>query len=188
MQRIGSRFRNLLLAIFAFALFSCANAAAPLLVTDPLFGIAFNPSRTHFETGDPLLDRCPNLVTKQWTRRLLIFGRTRAEEREYIVAGGLMERRDSKATEPDKNGVLLRLTSTGCTLLGPAREAFETPAAYADVISDADLQALAKDASERYTKAFGSRTALLEAVRKQRIDLNKAPSPILRNAIAGKTR
>ncbi len=154
-------------------------------VTDPIFGLSYDPARIRFEEAGDLVSRCPELANPRWGRRLWIFARSEETTGTYMVVGGLYERRKPPAKRgryrTDPNGVLLREHDRECDLIGPAREVFEYPAE----VTAATLQALARDAVRRYAAAFGGQARFLAmlARHKKRADLSNPRSGILRDAI-----
>jgi hypothetical protein len=155
-------------------------------VTDPIFGLSFEAAKVRFEEAGELLARCPELANARWSRRLWLFARSVEPSGSYAVVGGLYERRDppngEKRFEPDPKGVLLRERDSKCDLTGPAREVFDYPV---DGVASETLRALARDAVNRYSAAFGGEAKLLAALArgKRKADLANPRSAILREAV-----
>ena len=111
-----------------------------------------------------------------------IFARTVGADGDYIVVGGFfLPKNSQRRPVADKQGVLLRLTESGCHLIGPAREVFDYRP---EDISASSLQVLANDAVCRYTRAYGSKQKFLAALNRQHRDLTDPKSSILKDAVS----
>lgn len=117
-------------------------------LTDPIFGLSYDPAKIRFEGANEVIARCPELVNARWGRRVFLFARSIEPSGTYTLIGGLYERREASAKgekrfETDPKGVLLREHESKCELIGPAREVFEYPV---DGVTAGTLRALARDA------------------------------------------
>lgn len=161
-------------------------------VTDPIFGLSYDPAKIRFEDAADVVARCAELTNARWGRRAWVYARNSESSGTYLVLGGLYERRESPAKgerrlELDPKGVLLRDHEGKCDLIGPAREVFEYPV---DGVTSATLQALARDAVRRYAEAFGGKQPFLAALArsKKQADLDNPRASILRAAVEQLTR
>lgn len=149
---------------------------------DPIFGLAYDPSRAALEAADDdLLKRCPDLANGRWTRRMWVFARTGDANARYTIVGGYYVRRAAKAgeeaVETDDLGAVIRETAGACRLIGPAREVFDYPID----IGPSTLALLARDAVARQIRAHGDKQKFLAALSRQKADLDQAPA--LREAV-----
>jgi hypothetical protein len=156
-------------------------------VTDPIFGLAYDPAKITFEDAADVVARCAELTNARWSRRAWLYARNVGSSGTYLVLGGLYERRESPAKgekrfESDPKGVFLREREGRCDLIGPAREVFEYPL---DGVTPETLQALARDAARRYADAFSGKQKFLSALArgKKQADLDNPRSSILREAV-----
>jgi len=157
-------------------------------VTDPIFGLSYDPAKIRFEDAADVVARCAELTNARWGRRAWLYARNIESSGTYLVLGGLYERREAPAKgekrfEFDPKGVLLREQEGKCDLIGPAREVFEYPV---DGVTSATLEALARDAVRRYADAFGGTRPFLAALAraKKQADLDNPRASILREAVA----
>jgi len=156
-------------------------------VTDPIFGLSYDPAKIRFEDAAEVVARCAELTNARWSRRAWLYARNVESSGTYLVLGGLYERREppakgEKRFEFDPKGVLLREHEGRCDLIGPAREVFEYPV---DGVAPGTLQALARDAARRYAEAFGDKQKFLAALAraKKQADLDNPRASILREAV-----
>jgi len=156
-------------------------------VTDPIFGLSYDPAKIAFEDAADVVARCSELTNARWGRRAWLYARSSESGANYLVLGGLYERREppakcEKRFEFDPKGVLLREHEGQCELIGPAREVFEYPV---DGVTSATLQALGRDAVRRYADAFGGKPKFLAALTraKRKADLDNPRASILREAV-----
>lgn len=178
--------RRIAAALALAALAGCAQpgAAAPEPVAaaaaaprDPFLGRTFAADAFPAAPAD-LAARCPALENARQAVRYWVF----AEAGDVMVLAGLLVPRDGTVPVVNAHGAAIRLTATGCTLLGPAAEPFAIPEAYADTIPAAQLDALTADAARRYAAALG-KPGLAAALR-QAPDL----APRLRTAFEAASR
>ena len=162
---------------------ACIGQTLPR-VTDPIFGLSYDPAKVRFEDAGDIVARCPELTNARYGRRLWLFARSTDQSATYVVLGGFFERRDSAQLQllTDPKGVLLRDRGSECELIGPAREVFDYRA---DGITPEILHALAGDAATRYAQAFGGRDKFLAVLarNKKKADLANPRSMILREAV-----
>ena len=158
-----------------------AFAAHPAQATDPIFGLTYDPASISFEAAPPdLASTCPDLTNQKWDRKMWVFGKIVDSGSQFLVIGGYYITRADATIQPDAPGAILRIDGDHCTLIGPAREVFD---ASADGITDPQLSKLAADAVCRYTRAFGTKSKLLAAMRRQHVSLNSGQSPVLKQAL-----
>lgn len=182
--------RNAVLLCATMAISGVALGAAPArtqVVIEPLLGLRWSPARVRFTPAPAdLLRRCPTLVNENYDRRLWVLARAALPDGELIVvSGSLVPRRADLPGGPGDAGASVRLGPAGCTLVAPAREAFDDPADAGPGVTDADLAALKADAAARYVTAWGGPVKLCAAMRQQGRRLTGLP-PALRPAFKAK--
>lgn len=156
-------------------------ADASSRVTDPIFGLKYDPASVAFDPAPAdLVLTCPDLTNQKWDRKMWVFGKAEDSGSDFLVIGGYYVDRSGKGTQPDTPGAIVRLEGAHCTLIGPARETFDSSP---EGISQNQLQKLAADAVCRYAKAYGSRAKFLEALKRQHVVVSSAQSPVLKQAI-----
>ena len=174
-----------LLSSFLLCAVAYAGAPGPTRLTEPVFGLKYDPALVSFEAAPAeLTKRCPDLTNSRWDRKMWIFGRSGSSASEFLVVGGFYVRRHGSATMPveyDTPGAVVHLRGDHCELIGPAREVFD----YApEGISKPELADLAKDASCRYARAFGGSAKFAAALQQQHISLDGPRSGLLKQVVS----
>jgi hypothetical protein len=175
----------MLVTLCSVAFAGTVRAESPQAV-DPLFGLVYSTTTVRFEeAGHDILSACRELTNAGWDRQLWIFAQTSASDGKYLVLGGFFIRRHADKSLPalqtDRNGVLLRVNNSACTLLGPARDIFDYPP---PDMNTAILKTLAADAADRYVTAFGSKNDFLNALSRRKESRSNSRSRILENAVS----
>lgn len=173
MKSIARSLLACLLALLALA----ARAGEPQMA-DPLLGLSFDPTLVHFDT----LPRSAAVRSALGPARQWVF----ASRREpggavHIVAGWHTVKADDlgpAVVEPDF-GAVIRAYGKQVKVLGVPDRLFDpTPLLPADA-----LDALMRDAAQRYIRAFGGTRQLEAEMARQRVVPRKIPLPLL-NALA----
>jgi hypothetical protein len=190
MKNLLSRFIGLSqLLIAAFALSSTALAGAPLPKTtqDPVLGLKYEISTSSFQAlATVVKTACTGLTNERWDRMLWVFAEVDEGTRRYYVLGGFYLRRDKPGVaphpEPDPIGAVVELQDGRCTLIGPAREVFDSRP---EELAAATLDSLAADLVDKYVRSFGGKAAFKKALAKQRIDIARLRNPLREAIIRG---
>ena len=160
---------------------------------DPVFHLAL-PSQVFTkgftEVPDNVLQACHVAVKPDGAYRYWLLAAAEAPDGHYLMIGGMVQAHAGRdAWSNDAHGSFLRLSANQCTAIDPADEVFANYRVYAD---DPDMHigrpvfaSLAHDAVARFTHAFGSREALLEALREQHKLPEKDALALLRDALHG---
>ncbi|MEW9900802.1 hypothetical protein ABWL39_19465 [Chitinivorax sp. PXF-14] len=168
--------RSLLFGLLALCALA-ARAGEPQMA-DPLLGLSFDPRLVHFDA----LPRSAAVYralgpTAQW----VFASRREAGGAVYIVAGLHTVQADEQGpavSEPDF-GAVIRAYGKQLKVLGVPDRLFDpTPLLPAD-----ELDALMRDAAQRYVRAFGGTRRLEAEMARQRVVTHKIPQP-LRDALA----
>jgi len=185
--RVSARKRQLtrfIVGLFSLVFTSLA-IAAPAAV-DPVFGLVYAPEKVKFTPAPAgLLAACPALANAHWTRELWIYAEDQTPDGTYLVIGGFYAAKPPAPAklETDPMGAVIETTTSGCMLLGPAREVFQYPEG---LIPTPVLQELAHDLVHRYRAAFGGAAALQTALRTQHAAPTSARDSALRDALSSK--
>jgi hypothetical protein len=174
-------------AAFLLALLAWGMAAAQDLpeVRDPLFGVRIPGGEMQLERAEPaFLKRCgigrPGIEQMSW-----IFADARTGAGRFVALGGLARRVRHGRAEPwieNWTGELVRLSGERCALLRAPRQVLAAPE-HSELRLPAEVvEALAEDAVARLTRQFGSRDALVAALRAQSVYPTAGP-PALRRAL-----
>jgi len=173
---------SLLLALLAWGV-----AAAQTLpeVRDPLFGVRIPAAQMKLERAEAaFLDDCgvgrPSIEQMSW-----IFAEARTEQGRFVALGGLSRRVRHGRAEPwiqNWKGELVVVQGERCLLNDPPREALTNPDDATLNLSQEAVARLAEDAVARLTRQFGSRAALVAALRAQGVYPTSGP-PALRVAL-----
>lgn len=144
------------------------------MMSDPLFGILYNPQRVHFEKmPTDLTSRCPQLrgrYVAAW-----VYGHLKTSDSEYFLISGLMQFHDEEtgratsiAPEED-GGLIVAINGSQCRVdldeyffpqeINTAKKA--TPITASPAVVDGILH----DAFQKYVAAFGSKQAFLKLVK-----------------------
>ncbi len=104
---------------------------SPTLMSDPLFGITYDPQKIRFEKIPPLLtERCPGLrgrYVAAW-----VYGHFKTTDSEYFLVSGLMEfkedsPRGARTVAPEEGGGLIAaLRGSACLLRRPSKRHLPT--------------------------------------------------------------
>jgi hypothetical protein len=164
-----------------------ALAQSPQLMSDPLFGILYDPQKVHFDKIPPLLvDKCPALRERYvaaW-----VYGHLKTADTDYFLISGLMEFREdkpggSRTIAPEEgDGVAVALRDSKC--LVDQADYFLTqdinPAKHATPITapEAVLNGILADAFRKYVAAFGGKQDFLKHVKPDAI-----ATPIVRKQL-----
>ena len=160
---------SLFLLLFCFAAGFVAQAQK--VMGDPLFGIAYDPQKAHFEQMPPLLtEKCARLhgrYVAAW-----VYGHFKTDDSEYFVISGLMEFHEDKAgaartiAPEEGDGLIVALRGPQCLVdqadyffdqgINPAKNA--TPI----IVPTSVLTGILQDAFERCSIAFGGRQECLK--------------------------
>lgn len=156
------------LFFICFGLLTVASVGqqSPQLMSDPLFGISYDPAKVVFEKAPESITRfCSDLRG----RKLWVYGRSKTTTTEYFIVSGFRkfypDGPGPAGTEPDF-GIAVALQGKHCTVdqsefflraeVNPAKGA--TPIK----VPDAVLRNIAADALNRYAKAFGGKKQFLQ--------------------------
>jgi hypothetical protein len=158
-------------------------------MTEPLFGLSYNPQKVRFEPAPASVTaHCPLLKG----RRLWTYSSWKDKKSAYwIVSGFITILPDDFSArkgiaEPDPAGVVVELRGAECRMGTPeiffsgkiARGKKSLPAEP----NEAAINGLALDAIERYAKAFGGKGAFLDEIDRQRVSTSALPS-VLRDQL-----
>ncbi len=164
--------RSLLFGLLALCALA-ARAGEPQMA-DPLLGLSFDPKLVHFDT----LPRSATVrralgPTGQW----IFASRREAGGAVYIVAGLHTVNADEQGpavAEPDF-GAVIRAYGKQIKVLGVPDRLFDpTP-----LLPAGELDALMRDAAQRYVRAFGGTRRLEAEMARQRVVAHKIPRPLL---------
>jgi hypothetical protein len=175
------------LAVLLLVLFTWGAAAEQALpeVRDPLFGVRIPGDEVQLERADAaFLRQCgigrPGIEQMSW-----IFADARTEEGRFVALGGLTRRVRHGRAEPwieNWTGELVQVVGARCMLLRPPRQVLAAPEHSGLKLATEVVEALAEDAVARLTQQFGSREALVAALRAQSVYPTAGP-PALRLAL-----
>ena len=154
------------LVVFAIGVGQATAAPEPATIRDPIFGLSYRSANVVFDRlPADVQAACPSLTTERWDRKAWLYGSAQDGARRYYVIGGLFVQRSPVAYRPDSQGAVLEIEDGQCTLLGPAREVFETRP---DTIPLPVLERLGRDVRDRYDHAFRGHDAFVREVQRQR--------------------
>jgi hypothetical protein len=163
--------------LFALMLSAAAGAAGtqeePLSMIDPLLGISFDPELIHFDVFDKTADATKLLGNRdKW-----IFAAARDERGAAIViVAGFHDGQSAAEHKLERDfGIVLKEDAAGLHLLGGSDYLFGKQAP----VSAKAVDALMRDASVRYTAAFGGAVRLNGVLSAQGIVADAAPPPLL---------
>jgi len=131
-------------------------------MSDPLFGISYDPERNRFEEVPSKVSAlCPGLRGKKtW-----IYAHLKATDAEYFVVSGYTGEcaEGKRRCEPDVVGTGVLLRGTMCSLTAVDSFYWDD---HSDLwkLSEPLMNDFAKDAIQRYVSAFGGRKNFLEIV------------------------
>lgn len=181
-MRFFAGLTSFLLALLAWG---AAGAQTPPDVRDPFFGVRIAAAQMRLErAAAAFLDDCgvgrPSIEQMSW-----IFAEADTPQGRFVALGGLSRRVRHGRAEPwiqNWKGELVVVRGTRCTLIDPPREALTNPGHATVPLSDEAVTGLAEDAVARLTRQFGSRAALVAALRAQGVYPTSGP-PALRAAL-----
>lgn len=138
------------------------------MVVDPLFGLEVPQGGSGFERADlALLRHCtigpPGSEQQSW-----VFASTQTPAGTFLALGGLSRMVRNGVAGPwrqNPKGELVRLAGDTCDVIDPPREALMYPDDAAVPLGADVVRGMAADAVVRYSRAFGSRAAFIEALR-----------------------
>jgi hypothetical protein len=180
-MRFFAGLTSLLLALVAWG---AAGAQGLPEVRDPFFGVRIAAAQMKLERAEAaFLDECgvgrPSIEQMSW-----IFAEARTPQGRFVALGGLARRVRHGRAEPwiqNWKGELV-VVGARCTLIDPPREALTNPDHAFVPLSPETVAGLAEDAVARLTLQFGSRAALVAALRAQGVYPTAGP-PSLRAAL-----
>lgn len=164
---------------------ACAQASAPRVLLEPLFGLQVAPEKAQLEQlAEPVRRLCREIAdTEHQTARMWVFASANDAEASYYLVGGYIQRkhpeRGERAFRLDERGGVYRVENGGCTGIGPAREVFSVRPE--DEVPPRVLQRLAAGMANSLERVVGGRDALKRALARKRIDM-AALSPELQEA------
>lgn len=139
-------------------------------MSDPVFGIGYDPTRVHFEIAPPVISR---LCSEAHGREYWVYAHWKGpsaeffiiSNRESVVSGGAVVISGGKCTQGVPPWLLTGNPEYAPTELRDGRlQPLELDKGIA--FTPAVLHGLAQDLLRRYTAAFGSKKAFLDAVAK----------------------
>jgi hypothetical protein len=160
-----------LLCGFLLSFVAAVVASAQHMMSDPLFGIAYDPQRVHFERMPARLTQaCKELrgrYVAAWS-----YGHFRDADAEYFLIAGLMEFHSEEPGGPtsiapeEGEGLLVELSASRCYV----NEAnWSTPEEVAEGATPAPIplavmNGLLSDAFKKYATAFGGKQEFLKHI------------------------
>lgn len=147
------------IAIAVTAMFGRAALGAESSVTEPIFGLYYDPSRVHFNslpTRD-LLPTCKRLLLeyKPLPKSLTLYAKSEAGSVHMYIAGA----RDILGLYVVRDGVC----DSDVPILALLKKNHVPPVnSRTPLLSDDEIAALFKDALIRYAKAFGGKSMFLQ--------------------------
>jgi hypothetical protein len=167
---------SLALLLLNSAVLGAQPRSSRSMMSDPVFGIAYDPQRVRFEYSPERIGRlCPDLQN----RRFWLYAYSKEGTTEYFVIS-------NRESETSGVGVVLRGTQcvvglpdwvlTGDSHLHPEK------AGQSIRFSNTAVIGLASDLCRRYSIAFGGKDAFLSALHKDGLPLNDL-LPSVRHAV-----
>jgi hypothetical protein len=136
-----------LIVVAGLSLLFHANAQPPS--SDPIFGMVFDAGKVHFEMAPSLIgESCKG----EKGRKYWLFAHAKTADAEYFVVSN---------RRSEDSGASMVIRGKQCEI-GPG----EAILGYEGPTPKEVVQQLALDAFQRYSKAFGSKKAFLEAEKK----------------------
>lgn len=159
--------------VLLFSTLSVVRSAT--MMTDPLFGITYDPLKVHFENLPPLLaTKCAKLKGRY--ARAWIYGHLKTTDTEYFLISGLIEVQEDKPggaksiAPEDDDGLIVELQGSKCLVdqagyfyqqeVNPAKTATAITAP-ASVVS-----AILQDAIRRDASAFGGKEEFVKLIKR----------------------
>jgi hypothetical protein len=166
---LGIGFLSLLSCVAAAA--GAAEASLPMI--DPLMGISFDPDRVHFD----VLDKSEDEIKLLGKRDKWIFAAARdTGGAAILVVAGFHDRESAAENSVECDfGTVLKLDAAGLHMLGASDYLFGKDAPVGAKVVDA----LMRDASVRYTRAFGGAAAFNRVIATQALRRELVPAPLL---------
>ncbi|WP_155992599.1 hypothetical protein [Acidocella facilis] len=177
-----------LIALFCFwAWFTPALARALPAIVDPVFHLTLPAAiYTHGFEEFPAaqLKSCGVVVRADASYRYWVLAETSNGNMDYVMLDGLVKPSSGAPWQADMQGVFLRRSAAGCSLIDPLDQVFAYYQSYetdSPAIGGAVFVALARDAVRRFSAAYGSSARFKAALVAQK----RLPSlSILKNALA----
>jgi hypothetical protein len=142
----------------------CAAQAQPP-GSDPIFGMTLDTGKVHFEQAPAIATAHCTTLKELRTKKFWIFAHAKIDQTDYFVLS-------NRTTEVSGVGLLLHVDEcvewgadsliNGETTLPGSKDVLPKWAP----LNDAVLKTLANDAFRRYSQAFGSKKAFLDALQK----------------------
>jgi hypothetical protein len=180
---------NRILAVLSFTLISCTALAKdipPRVLQEPVLGLRYQASKVKF---DPLpadvLAKCPTMADDENVQgRFWVYAFAQDAGRDFYVVGGYGVHRNPEPPGYPRYvrydlGSIFFLEGNRCTVLGEAREVFDTGAFEETSVSA--LRRLAANLADRLTRAFGGQDRLRAELQNQHVDPDEL-SPELQEA------
>jgi hypothetical protein len=155
-----------------FLLFVCGAMNAQPPTSEPIFGMNYDAARVHFEPAAlSIIEHCKTLATLK-SKKLWVFVDSKVQGAEYIILS-------NRTTEVSGVGIVVR--GNECVewlpermINGESTDGKDSLPKWAPLTDDV-LKALAQDSFRRYTQAFGSKKAFLEALHKGGVPPDELP-------------
>lgn len=151
---------------------TAAISSKELLTFEPVFGIAYLPSKITFEQAPPEIYRCKDLLAPR--RQLSVFGKTTNDGATFYYLYGLVEvdfgsGPTGEFEAENDAGIIVVITPNECRDIGAGLALSQDPAermmAYEVGVTDEVLSALMSDLVAREVKAFGGVQQFLDRVK-----------------------
>ena len=156
-------------------------------IVDPVFHLTLPATLyTHGfeEFPDAQLKSCGVAVRAEASYRYWVLAETSSGGTAYVMLDGLVKPSSGAPWEADTQGVFLRRSAAGCSLIDPLDQVFTYYQSYetdSPAIGGAVFVALARDAVRRFGVAYGAPARFKAALAAQK----RMPSlPILKNALS----
>lgn len=132
-------------------------------MTDPLFGISYDPAEMKFEEAATVREKCPQIQDQfAW-----IYAHLSTRNTEYFILSGLTHVCPDGPgvchTSPDIAGTIVASRGSKCSVESVDSFYWRTGDTLWN-LPQRDLDEFARDALRRYAKAFGSKRAFLRNV------------------------
>ena len=165
---------------FIFCTTVALSAQTQQPMTDPFFGISYDPGIVKFEQAPPTVN---NACSQIHDERTWVFAHLKNEDVEYFIVSGFArvcpDGSAPCAVAPNITGTIVALRESKCT--AEAADGFHWQKN--DPLwnlSEASLDLMARDAIRKYIKAFGGRTQFLERLPPKALEYS---DPIMRKQI-----
>jgi hypothetical protein len=163
-----------------------AFGQVPRTMGDPLFGIQYKVGQAAFERlPQSVLNACRELQTRY--EGAWVYGHVTSADTEYYIVSGLMHDYDegtgrkTGTLSPDETGLIVAIRGSKCSM--EAQDSFYWNARSPEwSLPDSVLAAFAKDALERYSKAFGGKDRFLKRLDAGN-DITESFAPVLQKQL-----